>query len=125
MLNKFLGIIFSFAITLPIFAVARERGEPIVPDCSPNCHFADFINLGQNIIDFLLYDFAVPFAVILVAWGGFLYLGQAASDNTSKAKQIFYDVVIGFFIAAGAFLIIKLILTTLGAGDASKIFLNL
>ena len=76
------------------------------------------IALGNNIINFLIYTFAVPFAVFLFMWAGFLFIFKSSSEGElTKAKGIFWNVVVGFLFAVGAFLAIKLILMTLQANQ--------
>ncbi len=80
------------------------------------CDFDKFVTLGNNIIDFLLYSFATPFAIILFMWAGFLFMFKSSSEgDITKAKTIFWNVLLGFIIALAAFLIIKLILLGLEA----------
>lgn len=83
------------------------------------CTFNDLVMLGNKIIDFLIFYFAVPFAVFLIMWAGFIFLFYSSSEGEiTKAKGIFWNVLWGFLIAVGAFLAVKFLLTTLGAGQS-------
>ena len=57
---------------------------------------------------------AVPIAAIMFAYSGFLLVTAAGSDTKTKAKNIFFNTVLGLVFALAAYLIIKLILLTLG-----------
>lgn len=86
------------------------------------CNFSTFVTLGNNLVNFLLFKFATPFAVILFMWAGFLFMFKSNSEgDISKAKNIFWNVFIGFIIALSAFLIVKLILLGLGANIADNV----
>jgi len=80
------------------------------------CDFTQLMNLVNKVIHFILFDMVIPIAAIMFAYAGFLLVtagGEAASART-KAKSIFTNALIGLVIAVAAWLIVKLILTTLG-----------
>jgi hypothetical protein len=103
-----------FVLTMPVFSLmAQDTG--LVP-CTNNCGFKDLMALVNTVINFILYKMVIPIAAIMFAYAGFLMItagGEAAGART-KAKNIFTNAVIGLAIAMAAFLIIKLLLTTLG-----------
>ncbi|GEM_PF-4512382 len=128
-----LGVIcyLLFVIFIPIFAgaasvipctgteVSLPAGETRSADAPANrrCTFADYVTLGNNIINFLLFKFAAPFATLLFMWAGFLFMFKSSSaGDISKAKGIFWNVTIGFVVALAAVLIIKVILAGLMVG---------
>ncbi|MFA6301173.1 MAG: pilin [Candidatus Paceibacterota bacterium] len=79
------------------------------------CNFSALLQLVNSVIDYLLL-LAMPIAAIMFAYAGFLLVtagGESAGAKT-KAKSIFINAVFGFIIALAAWLIVKLILTTLG-----------
>ena len=77
------------------------------------CEFTHFMNLINTVIRFILFNLAVPIAAIMFAYAGFLMLTSGGAESKTKAKNIFTNAVIGLVIAAGAFLIIKTILSIL------------
>ncbi len=80
------------------------------------CGWSDLLNLVNNIITFMLYYMAIPIAAIMFAYAGFLLVtagGEAAGART-KAKNIFTNTVFGLILAVACWIIVKLILTTLG-----------
>jgi len=74
------------------------------------------MTLIDRVIKFILYVLALPIAAIMFAYAGVLLLfaGDEAAGARTKAKNIFTNAVIGLALVAGAFLIIKSILTILG-----------
>ncbi len=80
------------------------------------CTFEDLITLVNNIITFVLFKVTIPIVAVMFAYAGILLItsgGEAAHART-KAKEIFFDAAIGLLIAFLAYLIIKVILKTLG-----------
>lgn len=99
----------------------RNTGNIIPCDGSQQrpCDFKALVTLGNNIIDFLIYKFATPLAVLLFMWAGFLFMFNSASEgNVTKAKGMFVNVLIGFVVALAAFLIVKMVLTGLIVGES-------
>ncbi len=78
------------------------------------CTFNGLMDLVNNLVKFILFVVALPLTAVMIAYAGFLYLFSGISDQKSKAKGIFFNAVIGLVIAFCAFLIIQLILRTLG-----------
>lgn len=82
------------------------------------CEFKDIIILINKVIHFILYGLALPIAAIMFAYAGFLLVTSGGStESRGKAKKIFTNTAIGFIIAVASFLIIQIVLTTLGYKD--------
>lgn len=79
------------------------------------CDFNALMRLIDKVIKFILYGLSVPIAAIMFAYAGFLMVTSGGSpENRSKAKSIFSSVVFGLVIVAGAYIIVKTILSILG-----------
>lgn len=109
-------------LTLPIvfffIAVAHAHAAGLVP-CGgagePQCDFTQFMTLVNTVIQFILFDLAIPIAAIMFAYAGFLMLGSSGNPGSiAKAKNIFLNVGLGLVIALAAWLIVETILTSLG-----------
>lgn len=99
------GLFFTVA---PLFALAQ-----IVP-CTNDCDFNALITLAGNIVHFLLFDLAMPLAAVAFAYAGFLLLTQGGNEaNLSKAKTIFWYVLLGLIVAFGAWAIVKFVAAVL------------
>ncbi|MFA6397806.1 MAG: hypothetical protein WDK96_03100 [Candidatus Paceibacterota bacterium] len=84
----------------------------------PKCDFSQLMILVKNFINFLLFDLAMPLAAIAFAYAGYLYMSSGGdTKNTTKAKNIFKDVLFGFVLALSAWLIVTAILTGFGLKD--------
>lgn len=81
------------------------------------CNWQEFLNTVDRVKNYA-FQIVVVLSVIFIAIAGFYYL--TAGDNAGKretAKSIIQNVVIGFFLAAAGWLIVRTILKTLGAGE--------
>jgi hypothetical protein len=100
----------------------QVNSSTITYAANQQCDFAALMKLINNVINFILFAMAIPVAAIMFAYAGFLLVtagGEAAGART-KAKNIFINVVIGLILALAAWLIVKLILSTLGYTDAAS-----
>lgn len=105
-------IIVSMFLITPVFAFAD-----LIPcnGTTTDCNFNAFITLINNVINFIFKGMAIPIAAVMFFYAGFLMVTSAgSSESKTKAKNIFSNAVIGLAIAAGAWIIIKTILTVLG-----------
>ncbi len=103
------------ALALPVFASAAGlvpcggRGES-------ECNLGHLIQLGNNIITFLI-QFAALVAVVLLAIGGFkLVLSRGNAGAMEEAKSRIWNVFIGFLIILLAYLVVETILSVLTGG---------
>lgn len=79
------------------------------------CGWKHIVELGQNILNFLVV-FSAVVATIMFVYAGFLYLTAMGNEEKIKtAHKIFWNVGFGFALVLGAFLIVKLVKDTFGA----------
>lgn len=79
------------------------------------CDFNFFMDLINNIINFILYFMAIPIAAIMFAYAGFdLVISGGEASKRTQAKNIFTNAVLGLILAAASWLIIKYVLMILG-----------
>ena len=126
-LPVFLLVFVLVLLPLGVFAagIVPCGGAPTEGSTTPEppCTFAKLVEMGNNIVKFLLFRAAAPFAVLLFMWAGFLFMFKSSSaGEITKAKGIFWNVVVGFLIALAAFLIIKLLITGLGINTIPSSF---
>ncbi len=89
-----------------------QGGDGVLVDCQL-CHVFIMIN---NIVGFLLVNVIPPLAVLMIVIGGVMfYAGGGKPELVDKAKKLLLGVVIGLFLVYGAYLIIGLFLSILGA----------
>src|SRR5258706_11152686 len=113
-LKLVLFLVFIFLL-LPHFSHGAGSLIPCDGSADNPCGFDQFMKLIANVIDFLLKDMVLPIFAILCAYIGFLFLTSGAKPaNRETAKKMFPKIVIGFIVALAAWLIVKIILITLG-----------
>ena len=101
--------------TIGTNVVLPDGPDSLVPCKGIDCDFNSVMKLANNIINFLLKTIALPLFAIILAYVGWLYMSSSSNPSQrSKAKGILINSVVGFVIAMAAFLIIKLVLSTLG-----------
>ena len=135
-MKRFIIFIFIFLmLVLPAFSLAQvndtdnpdrdpQTGKLFLVPCghaNPQgvitnpCSFKDFMTMINNGITFILKFMVIPIAAIMFAYAGFeLVTSGGNTEKKGKAKNIFTNTVFGLVLAAGAWLIIKTILSILG-----------
>jgi len=96
---------------IPCGTIRAGAGSPV----SNSCGFKDLLTLINNFVKFILFVLAVPIAALMFIYAGFeMVTSGGSSEKATKAKNIFTNAVIGIALAAASWLIVELILTTLG-----------
>lgn len=88
----------------------------LVPDvCGGGpCQLCDLWQLAHEVIGFLL-QIAVPIAIAMLFYGGFLYMTAGANGgNVEKGKKTIINAAIGLLIAFGAYAIVNMFLLMVG-----------
>ena len=89
----------------------------LVPCTGLNCNLCSFAELIKRIITFLLM-IAVPIAMGLFAYAGFLYFTAGANpSNIEKAHKVFRSTFIGFLIALSGWLLVETVINVLVVGQ--------
>jgi len=134
--TKFLIFLFILAmLMMPVLSFAQPQAVPLSGSLIPcgtslnpaigsrasdhPCKFEDFITLINNVIKFALFYLALPIAAIMFAYAGFkLVTSGGSTEARSSAKNIFTNAAIGLVLAAGAWLIVKTLLSILSSPGA-------
>ncbi|MCL5004630.1 MAG: pilin [Patescibacteria group bacterium] len=115
--SKIIFFLFTFYLLLTTVNVQAAL-VPCGPGVGKPCEFCDLITLVNNVINFALYDIAIPLIVVMIVWGGFVIM--TAGDSTEKVSQgrkIIQSAIIGVLIALGAWMIINMVLSAIGGGS--------
>ncbi len=117
-ISIFLFLVVLF-IALPVYAGIHTG--PIVP-CGgtgqPDCTLCHLWNLGSNIINFISFNLAIPFATILFITAGVIFLVSGGNEQkVVLAKSIFTNVVIGLLIIFTSWLLIDTLFKTIADGN--------
>ena len=109
-----IGILIA-AACVPLITVAQ--GDPLVPCGNQGqnpCTFNDFFTLANNIVDFLFTYIVLPImAVGILASGITILTAAGSSGQIEKGKKMLWNLGIGFFIAATAWVIVNTALEAL------------
>lgn len=101
---------------IPFLALATGVAPTtLVPDCEgSSCNWNHLMQLGQNVVNFLLYGLALPLAAIAFAYSGFQLIVNGGSDKARQnAKDAFLYAGIGLVVAFGAWVIVQFIMVVL------------
>lgn len=111
-------VVFIIAPSL-VFAAGNVLPGQIVPCNGTDCSVCDLANLAQNVLNTGIY-IAVFLSAILFAWAGWLYLTGSAGSDLSRAKEIFFNVVVGLVIILIGWLVVDVLIRTLAGGNFSS-----
>ncbi len=120
-------LFFIIVLVLIVLPAVYVHAEGLVPSCNTGainattgqyenpCNFNTVMGLINKMIDFLLFYFATPLAALAICYAGFKLLTAGGSpEQMTKAKHIIRNVIIGYILALGAWLIVHTIFSTLG-----------
>ncbi len=103
-------------ITTPTSASAPTGGLVTCAGDNVNCGFKELMEMLKNVIDYLFKYLVLPIAALMFAYAGFeMVFSGGVPEKRQKAISIFTNVGIGLVLAAGAFVIIRTVLSILGA----------
>ena len=110
---------FTTPAALPASSTATTATGPtytgIVACNGPDCNFDKFIETLNRFINFIIFFIAFPIVGIVVAWAGIkLLLSGGSSEAKKTAKGMIFKVIVGLILALLCWVIIKLVLLTLG-----------
>ena len=119
--------IFLFLMLVPLIAGAQG----LVP-CGglgqKECTYVDFVVLANNVIDFVFTVLILPLVAIGVLAAGITILLSGGSESQiKKGRDMLWNLLIGFLIAATAWLIINTILEAIARTDCNfltKVFVT-
>lgn len=114
-------VLFVGSLTFaPALVSAWVVGDPIVP-CGLNdvpCKACHIFPLANNVISFILLGLAMPFAVVMILWGGILMVtGAGNSSQLEKGKGYLTWAIIGLIVAFAGWIIVDTIIKGLTVKD--------
>ena len=93
----------------------------IVPQKTCPLGYGAILMVVQNITNDAIY-FAGIFAVLLIAYAGFLFVTNASSpSNLEKGRKVLMSTVIGFVIVISAWLIVNEVIVTFTTGSLQSV----
>ncbi len=110
-------LLSSLVVALP--AIAAAQGifpSKLVPCSGTDCTVCDLATLAQNVLNAGIFV-AVFLSGALFAYAGFLYLTTVVDDQTSRAREMFTNVVLGLVIILVGWIVVDTVMKTfLGGG---------
>jgi len=111
-MKRFLLISFLVGVlTLPILTYAQ-----IVPCDGPNCRVCDFVQLGNNLIEWFVGIMSSICALMIVFAGFKMVMGAGNPGAISEAKEMITNTIVGFIILLASWLLVDTVLRML-VGD--------
>lgn len=112
-------------LVAPAVVKAWVPGKSIVPACENNiCNFDDLITLIDNLLDVFIW-LTIPISTILFALIGWTFIVESDKASArSEAKRKLMTLMKGVFLVLGSWLIVKVILSGLGANDTYNQFIK-
>lgn len=87
---------------------------PVLSDGTGGCGWPELSLLAKNIVELLLWG-AIPLAVLVILYGGFMVLTAAGSESRyMTGRKAIIGAVVGLFIVFGSLILINLIWEALG-----------
>ncbi len=85
--------------------------NPVAPvDSSDRCGLCDFLQLGKNLITFMI-QISILLSAVFIVWGGFVIMTAGGSpERVSEGRKSITVAIIGVAIALGAWMIIGTVL---------------
>ena len=94
-------------------AIARAGG--LVPCGGPGedaCTFEHLTVMVNNVVQFALFNIAIPVAVIVVVIGGVMIMTSGGNESKiARGKQMVTGTFVGLLIAFGAWLIVETVIS--------------
>lgn len=106
-----LGTFFVLPIAASAAGLVPCGGEGESP-----CTLCHFFLLFKNIVDFLLFRLVPPLAILMIVWGGAMFL-MATGDPSqlARAKGIITSTMLGLVIIYSAWLFVGLFFSSISA----------
>ncbi|TSC90904.1 MAG: hypothetical protein CEN90_736 [Parcubacteria group bacterium Licking1014_17] len=105
-------VIFSFVLTIP--SVNAAGLVPCGGSGEPLCGMCNLLQMGSDIIDYVVSIIVPSVAGLLFLAAGFFYLLSGANPGyLNRAKSLFWDTIYGVIIIYCSFMITNFILQTL------------
>ncbi len=109
LLSTFYFLLSSNFVEAVVLVPCGRPGEP-------DCNLCYLLQMGKNIIYFLLEYVAIPIAVLFIVYGAFMIMFAAGNEDRVKSgRKIIQTAVWGVLIALAAWLIINTIISVLAS----------
>lgn len=127
-MKKIRNLILIVGVYLIIFT---NKAQAAIVNCDGfgenPCGFDDFIGLLNNLFSFIIFRLPLLLFVFVLAYGGFnlLFKDRSKPDAWKQIKDNLKNLILGYLLVLGAYLIVKTFVVLLTGGDLDfKTFFN-
>lgn len=100
-------LVFIFCV--PFFTFASHNGG-LVPCHGPECNACHLVQLGQNVLNFLVTITVLMSGVIFAIAGFKMVTSRGNSGTISEAREMFTNVIVGLVILLSAWLVVDTVM---------------
>ena len=108
LIDKKLLFLILIILSIPILTFAQI----ILIPCTDDCDYEDFLQLINNVINWIILV-SFPVAAGVFAWAGFKLMTTGVVDQKKEAKEMFWKVFWGFVFILSAWIIVTTITNAL------------
>jgi len=100
----------------------NDPQKAVLTETPMHCQLCHFFVMIDGIIDYVLIQIVPPLTILMLVVGGVMfYFGGAKPELLSMSKTLFKGVAIGLVLIYGAYMIVGIVLSVLGAADVNPI----
>lgn len=118
--SKKTTFIFFFLLSSALFPLSVNAGG-LVPCGGPGesaCTFCNLLQMGQNIVNFVFYNIAIPLVALFIVVGGFYIMTAGGSaERVKKGRDTIKTAVIGLAILFLSWIFVDILIRILGGSS--------
>lgn len=123
-MNLIKTVVLGFVLGMAVLTVTPVEAAGLIP-CGgpgePSCQFCDVTKLINNVVAWLFVVLSMVAAIMIMKAGFDLVIAQGAGDLTA-AKSTITNILIGYAILLGGWLVIDLFMKGVVSGEVYKVW---
>lgn len=112
-------ILATVLLSALFFAVPETSYAQLVPCNGPECQACHFVQLGTNILDWIITVMSTICALVIVVAGFKMVTAGGDTGQVSEARSMITNTIVGFIILLAAWLIVDTVLKVFVSGSAT------
>lgn len=125
-MRRYKNLFAIFCLVMISFFLVASASAALVPcggEGQAECQLCHLWQLFNNIVNFAIFNIAVPGSVLLFAASGIMYLTSGGDPSRiSRAKQIWMNTIIGLVIIFASWMVVNTLMNTLGSNAQGVIW---
>ncbi|MDO8492055.1 MAG: pilin [bacterium] len=123
---KFVCLVFIAMIFILPYFISAQGLVPCGSAGQDPCTICDFSVLLKNIIDFLIWNIAIPLAGLMIVVGGIMIMiGSASETRVAAGKKVLTNALIGIVIVFVAWLFVDTVIKVLTGSFSRQSFFSI